>query len=76
MELIEINNEHEYEEFVKNNYKSHFMQSWYWGEVMKYKNFIPHYLFLKDNDKVLGSILLLEKNYYLDILIIMLLEDF
>ena len=45
MEFIEDINIKEYEEFVRNNeYKSHFMQSYYWGEVMKMKNFIPHYV--------------------------------
>ena len=61
MELIEINNIDEYENFVSNNKKAHFMQSYYWGEVMKAKNFIPHHILLKDNDKIVASALMLQK---------------
>ena len=61
MELIEINNIDEYENFVSNNKKAHFMQSYYWGEVMKAKNFIPHHIVLKDNDKIVASALMLQK---------------
>mgnify|MGYP002624216881 CR=1 FL=1 len=57
----ETNDLDKYEEFVLNNSKAHFMQSRYWGEVMKYKNFIPHYVVLKDNDKIVASALLLQK---------------
>lgn len=62
MEFIEDINIKEYEEFVRNNeYKSHFMQSYYWGEVMKMKNFIPHYVGLKKDGNLVATALLLEK---------------
>lgn len=61
MEFIEITTKDEYEKFVLNHPKSHFMQSYYWGEVMKKKHFEPHYIILKDNDKIVASALLLKK---------------
>lgn len=64
MEFLEINNEEEYENFVSNNEKAHFMQSYYWGEVMKEKNFEPHYVVLKNNNKIIASALLLKKNLW------------
>ena len=56
---IDIN---EYEDFVLNSSKSHFMQSHYFGEIMKYKNFTPYYVGLKENDKLVATALLLKKN--------------
>ena len=50
MKFVTNIEEKEYEKFVSHNKKSHFMQSYYWGEVMKYKNFIPHYVGIKEND--------------------------
>lgn len=61
MILEEINDLDEYEKFVLNSDNSNFMQSRYWGEVMRYKNFEPHYLVLKNNDKIVASALLLRK---------------
>ena len=61
MILEEITDLDEYEKFVSNYYNAHFMQSRYWGEVMSYKNFEPHYLILKDNDEIVASALLLRK---------------
>ena len=55
---IDIN---EYEDFVLNSNKSHFMQSHYFGEIMKYKNFNPYYVGLKENDKLVATALLLKK---------------
>lgn len=57
----------EYEEFVENNqFKSHFLQSSLWGEfAKKEKNLIPHYVGLKDNDKLVCTALLLEKKLVL-----------
>lgn len=52
----------EYEEFVKNHPKSHFMQSYYWGEVMKGKNFSPYYVGLKENNQLIATALLLKKH--------------
>ena len=44
----------EYEEFVeKNEYKSHFLQSSMWGEFSSIdKGLIPHYVGLKENEKL------------------------
>ena len=65
MQLVENIDIKEYEEFVKNNpYKSHFMQSTAWGEVMKAKHFIPHYVGFKDGDNLVATALLLEKKLY------------
>ena len=52
-----------YEEFVKNNKKSHFLQSYAWGEfAKKEKNLIPHYVGLEDNNnKLVATALILEK---------------
>ena len=62
MHFIENVNKDDFEEFVKNNpYKSHFMQSYYWGNVMKEKNFIPHYVGLEDDGKLVATALLLQK---------------
>ena len=60
--LIELEKE-KYENFQKNNSKSHFLQSYYWGEFSKEKkNLTPYYLGLvDDNEKILGTCLLLEK---------------
>ena len=55
---IDIN---EYEDFVLNSNKSHFMQSHYFGKIMKYKNFTPYYVGLKENDKLVATALLLKK---------------
>jgi len=53
----------EYEKFVKNNkYKSHFLESYAWGEFAKEKKrLIPFYLGLKENNKLVGTALLLQK---------------
>lgn len=61
MEFIQNIDEKEYEEFVRNHNKSHFMQSYYFGEIKKSKNFIPHYVGLKENNKLVCATLLLQK---------------
>lgn len=60
MILKPISNE-ELDSFVLNSSKSHFMQTSAWGEVAKTRGYIPHSLGLFDNDKLVGSALLLEK---------------
>ena len=40
------------------------MQSFTWGEVMKHKNFEPHYVVMKDNDDIVASALMLKKNLF------------
>ena len=56
--------EDEYTKFVKYNpYKSHFLQSYEWGELAKKeRGLIPFYLGLKDKKKIVGATLLLKKN--------------
>lgn len=55
----------EYEEFVSTNPNGHFMQSYYFGEIQKEKNFIPHYVGVKEKNKLICSALLLEKKLVL-----------
>ena len=71
MKLIENIEKEKYEEFVKNHPKSHFLQSYAWGEFAKSeKNLIPHYVGLLDEEeKLVATALLLEKNYHLVFLI-------
>ena len=60
--LIELDKE-KYEKFQKNNPKSHFLQSYLWGEFSKKKkNLTPYYLGLVDEkENILATCLLLEK---------------
>lgn len=52
----------EYENFLKNNTESHFQQSYEWGKFcQKNKKVIPHYVGLKENNKLIATALLLEK---------------
>lgn len=64
MKFVANIEEKEYEKFVSKNKKSHFMQSYYWGEVMKYKNFIPHYVGIKEDGVLVATALLLEKKMF------------
>lgn len=52
-----------YENFVENNpYKSHYLQSYAWGEFSKKaKGFVPHYIGLEDNGELVAATLILEK---------------
>ena len=54
----------EYEKFVKTNpYKSHFLQSYDWGQLSKgERGLTPYYLGLDDNGKIVGATLLLKKS--------------
>ncbi|MDD6879310.1 MAG: peptidoglycan bridge formation glycyltransferase FemA/FemB family protein [bacterium] len=62
MEFIENIKKQEYEDFVSNNEKSHFLQSYEWGVFCKKsKNLTPHYVGLKENNKLIATALLLEK---------------
>lgn len=62
MEFIDNVNKEEYEKFVYNHpTKSHFMQSYAWGEVSRAKGFQPHYIGLKENDELVATALILEK---------------
>ena len=60
MELITLN-EKEYRDFT-NKRKCHFLESYEWGELSKKRGFIPYYVGLKDNDKIVASALLLKKD--------------
>ena len=63
MEFIENIDRETYEAFVEHNiYKSHYLQSYAWGEfAQKAKNFIPHYVGLSDGTGLVAAALLLEK---------------
>lgn len=67
MEFIENITKEEYEMFVSNNPKAHFMQSYYWGEVQKNKKFIPHYIGVKRDSKLCATALVLEKKVFKNI---------
>ena len=57
-------NEEKYEEFVKNHKKSHFLQSYSWGQLSKLKKHLtPYYLgLIDDNKNILAATLLLQKH--------------
>ncbi len=63
MELTVLEKD-EYEKFVKTNpYKSHFLQSYDWGELSKgERGLTPYYLGLNDKGKIVGATLLLKKS--------------
>lgn len=60
MNLKEIK-ANELDEFVYNSSYSHFMQTSAWGDVSKSRGYTPIYLGLFDNDKLVGTALLLKK---------------
>lgn len=64
MNFIENIEKERYEEFVKNHPKSHFLQSYAWGEfAKKEKNLTPHYVGLEnDKHQLVAATLLLEKH--------------
>ena len=58
-ELVNLEKE-EYENFVKNSKKSHFLQSYAWGEFeKKERNLTPYYLGLKKDKKISQCITLI-----------------
>lgn len=63
MKFIDKLEKKEYEEFVKKHEKSHFLQSYAWGQFSKEaKGLIPYYVGLKDeNNKLVATALLLKK---------------
>jgi len=68
MKFIDNIPEEKYERFVsKHKQKSHFMQSYCWGEVMKNKNFNPHYVGLEKDGNLVATALLLEKKVFKNI---------
>ena len=63
VKLVRLNEE-TYENFVKSQPKSHFLQSYAWGELSKIKRHLtPYYLGLIDEKKnILATALLLQKH--------------
>lgn len=61
MEFVTNIPENEYENFVINHKKSHFMQSYYFGQIKSEKGFIPYYVGIKENNKLICTALLLYK---------------
>lgn len=56
MEFITNIDKKEYEAFVKHHEKSHFLQSYAWGEFAKEsKGLIPHYVGLKNKSKLVAT---------------------
>ena len=64
MDLIKLE-EKDYKEFTINN-NAHFLQSFEWGEVSKYRGYNVYYLGLIDNDEIKASALVLEKKLLLN----------
>lgn len=63
MEFVKDIERQEYDQFVSNHKKSHFLQSYDWGEFARLeKNLTPHYVGLKNNGKLVCASLLLEKH--------------
>ena len=53
MKFIENVEKNRYEKFVKNHKKSHFLQSYAWGEfAKKSKNLTPYYVGMEDKKKI------------------------
>lgn len=67
MEFIENINKEDFEAFVLNSDKAHFMQSYYWGEIQKNKKFIPYYVGVKRDNKICATALILEKKVFKNI---------
>ena len=61
MEFVENLSKEEYEQFTSKSEYGHFMQSYDFGQIRKIKHFTPHYVGLKDNNKLVCTALLLEK---------------
>lgn len=63
MEFIKDIEKEEYDQFVSNHKKSHFLQSYDWGQFAKLeKNLTPHHVGIKDKGKIICSALLLQKH--------------
>jgi len=53
--------EKEYTNFVINHKKSHFLQSYEWGQLSKTRGLEPFYVGLKKDGKLVATALLLKK---------------
>lgn len=63
MEFVKDIKKEEYDRFVSNHIKGHFLQSYSWGEFAKLeKNMTPYYVGLRDKGKLVCATLLLEKH--------------
>ena len=54
MEFVSELSKEEYEEFVSNNKNHHFMQSYDFGEIRKFKHVTPHHVGLKKDGTVVS----------------------
>lgn len=63
MKLKELEKE-EYIDFTKKN-NAHFLQSYEWGQLSKKRGYIPYYLGMYDDNKLVATALLLKKNLFL-----------
>ena len=61
MKFVENINEDEYTKFVITHPYSHFLKSYEWGELSKSRGLIPHYVGLKEKEKLVATALILEK---------------
>ena len=61
MEFISNLDEKEYRKYTENNKSTHFLQSYEWGEISKVRGLMPIYVGVKDNNKIIGTALLLKK---------------
>ncbi|MEG1146773.1 MAG: peptidoglycan bridge formation glycyltransferase FemA/FemB family protein [Bacilli bacterium] len=61
MEFVTNIKKSDFEEFVLKTKNTHFMRSYHWGDITKYKNYKPHYVGLKDKQTIVAVALLLEK---------------
>lgn len=59
MKLFELC-EKDYRKFTE-SHNAHFLQSYEWGELAKNRDFIPYYIGLIDNNKIIATALLLQK---------------
>ena len=60
MKLVELEKE-EYIKFTKEN-NAHFLESYEWGRVSKFRGYKVYYVGLKDNEEVKASALMLKKD--------------
>lgn len=66
MKFIENLTQEEFDSFVENNERSHFLHSYAWGQVQKEtKRFNSHYVGMKKDNKLVATALILEKNLYM-----------
>lgn len=62
MKFIDKVNEKEFNQFVSNHPNGHFLKSVEWGKVSKINGWIPFYVGLKSNNKLIATALLLKKS--------------